>query len=107
MMGLAIDPPFATNRYIYTCFASTLGGANGDVRLVRWTVDANFTALTNRTDIVTGAPVNATGSSGATPAAARASTRRAACGWAPATPPRASVPQSPTLARRQGAQDQP
>jgi glucose/arabinose dehydrogenase len=64
MMGLAIDPAFTTNRFIYTCFASTLGGANGDVRLVRWTVDANFTALTNRTDIVTGAPVNATGELG-------------------------------------------
>ncbi len=64
MMGLAIDPAFATNRFIYTCFASTLGGPNGDVRLVRWTVDANFTALTNRTDIVTGAPLNASGELG-------------------------------------------
>ena len=57
-------PAFATNRYIYTCFASTLGGPNNDVRLVRWTVDANFTALTNRTDIVTGMPVNASGELG-------------------------------------------
>ena len=64
MMGLAIDPAFADNRFIYTCFASTLGGANGDVRLARWTVDANFTTLTNRTDIMTGAPVNATGELG-------------------------------------------
>ena len=64
MMGLAIDPAFSTNRYIYTCFASTLGGANGDVRLVRWTVDAGFTTLTNRVDIVTGAPVNAAGERG-------------------------------------------
>ena len=64
MMGLAVDPAFATNRYIYTCFASTLGGANNDVRLVRWAVNANFTTLTNRTDIVTGMPVNATGELG-------------------------------------------
>ena len=64
MMGLAVDPAFATNRYIYTCFASTLGGATNDVRLVRWVVDANFTTLTNRTDIVTGMPVNATGELG-------------------------------------------
>jgi len=64
MMGLAVDPAFATNRYIYTCFASTLGGVNNDVRLVRWLVDANFTTLTNRTDIVTGLPVNATGELG-------------------------------------------
>ena len=64
MMGLAIDPNFAGNRYIYTCFASTLGGANGDVRLARWTVNANFTGLSNRTDIMTGAPVNAAGELG-------------------------------------------
>ena len=63
-MGLAVDPAFATNRFIYTCFASTLGGANGDVRLARWTVNANFTTLTNRVDIVTGAPVNAVGQLG-------------------------------------------
>jgi glucose/arabinose dehydrogenase len=59
MLGLAVDVAFASNRYIYTCYASTLGnGGNGDVRLVRWTVNADFTALTNRTDIVTGMPLN-------------------------------------------------
>jgi glucose/arabinose dehydrogenase len=63
MMGLAIDPAFSTNRFIYTCFASTRGGPN-DVRVVRWTVDAGFTALTSRTDIVTGAPVNTSGELG-------------------------------------------
>ena len=30
MMGLTIDPEFATNRFIYTCFAST----DNDVRIV-------------------------------------------------------------------------
>ncbi len=64
MMGLAVDPNFATNRYIYVCLASTLGGPSNDVRLVRWTVDAGFTALTNRTNIFTGAPVNITGELG-------------------------------------------
>ena len=59
MMGLAVDSQFASNRYIYTCFASTLGTPD-DVRLVRWTVNSNFTALTNRTDIVTGMPLNTT-----------------------------------------------
>jgi aldose sugar dehydrogenase len=61
MMGLAIDPAFSTNRFIYTCFASTLGGTPGDVRLVRWRVNPDFTALTNRTDIVTGMPLHSTG----------------------------------------------
>jgi aldose sugar dehydrogenase len=64
MMGLAIDPAFAGNRYIYTCFASTLGGPNNDVRLARWKVNADFTALTDRTDIVTGVPVNTIGERG-------------------------------------------
>ena len=63
-MGLAIDPSFATNRYIYVCLASTLGGANNDVRLVRWTVDAGFTTLTNRTNIFVGGPVNISGELG-------------------------------------------
>jgi glucose/arabinose dehydrogenase len=64
MMGLAIDPDFAINRYIYTCLASTLGGPSNDVRVVRWKVNSGFTALTNRTDIVTGAPVNTEGELG-------------------------------------------
>jgi glucose/arabinose dehydrogenase len=57
MLGLAVDSQFSSNRYIYTCFASTLGTPD-DVRLVRWTVNADFSALTNRTDIVTGMPMN-------------------------------------------------
>jgi len=64
MLGLAVDPQFATNRYIYTCFASTLGGPNNDVRLARWTVDAGYTKLSNRVDIITGMPVNANGELG-------------------------------------------
>ncbi len=64
MLGLAVDPQFATNRYIYTCFASTLGGPNNDVRVARWKVNAGYTALTNRVDIVTGMPVNTIGQLG-------------------------------------------
>ncbi len=64
MMGLAVDPAFATNHYIYVCLASTLGGPSNDVRLVRWTVDPGFTTLTNRTNIFTGAPVNIAGELG-------------------------------------------
>jgi glucose/arabinose dehydrogenase len=61
MMGLAVDPAFATNRRIYTCFATQSGGVARDVRVVRWTVDAGYTALAGRTDILTGMPVNPTG----------------------------------------------
>ena len=64
MMGLAVDPEFASNRRIYTCFASTLGGSANDVRVARWTVDQGYTGLSNRTDILTGAPVNTSGQLG-------------------------------------------
>jgi glucose/arabinose dehydrogenase len=64
MMGLALDPKFAQNRLIYTCFASTLGGPNNDVRLVRWEVTPDYTGLFNRLDIITGLPVNASGQLG-------------------------------------------
>jgi glucose/arabinose dehydrogenase len=64
MMGMAIDPQFASNRLIYVCFASTLGGPSNDVRVVRFRVATNYTVLTERRDIVTGAPVNTTGELG-------------------------------------------
>ncbi len=64
MMGLAIDPKFAENRLLYTCFASTLGGPGNDVRLVRWEVSADYTTLFNRLDIITGLPVNTAGELG-------------------------------------------
>ncbi len=64
MMGLAVDPNFGTNRYIYVCLASTLAAPNEDVRLVRYTVDPGFTTVTDRTNIFTGAPVNSAGELG-------------------------------------------
>jgi glucose/arabinose dehydrogenase len=60
MMGLAVDPAFATNRRLYTCFLSDAGGGL-DVRVVRWQVNAASTALTGRADILTGIPANPTG----------------------------------------------
>jgi aldose sugar dehydrogenase len=64
LMGMAIDPQFASNRQIFVCLASTLGGPNDDVRLVRLRVNERYTALTDRKDIVTGAPVNVLGELG-------------------------------------------
>lgn len=55
LLGLAVDPLFATNRFIYTCFSSGLNGAN-DNRLVRWRLAADLTQLTDRNDLVTGLP---------------------------------------------------
>jgi glucose/arabinose dehydrogenase len=64
VMGLAIDPGFAANRRIYVCMTSDLPAGNDDVRVVRFRVNESYTALTNRTDIVTGLPVNTSGEAG-------------------------------------------
>lgn len=56
MMSVAVDPAFIYNRRIYTCFLSVRSGSP-DVRVARWRIDDSVTALTNRTDIVTGIPV--------------------------------------------------
>lgn len=55
LLGLAIDPQFSTNRFVYTCFSSNKSGTN-DNRLVRWTLSTNNDSLSSRTDIVTGMP---------------------------------------------------
>lgn len=51
MLGLTLDPDFATNRHLYTCFNTA-----SDVRLVRWTVNAETTALGDRVDLITNMP---------------------------------------------------
>ena len=55
LLGLAIDPEFSTNRFIYTCLTSNRGGTN-DNRVVRWRLADNGLSLEARTDIVTGLP---------------------------------------------------
>ncbi len=58
MMGLEVDPLFATNGYVYVCMASDLDGPN-DVRVVRFELDTPLgDSLISRTDIVTGMPHN-------------------------------------------------
>jgi glucose/arabinose dehydrogenase len=57
LMGLAVDPKFTANRFIYTCLNST----QGDVRVVRWRVADNLASVDGRADIVTGIPANASG----------------------------------------------
>lgn len=56
LMGLAVDPQFATNRYIYTCFNSLK-----DIRVARWTVNIEISGLTERADIITDIPRNVGG----------------------------------------------
>jgi glucose/arabinose dehydrogenase len=57
MMGIAVDPSFASNRRIYTCMVSTASGTR-DVRVSKWRVNTSYTTLSQRVDIVTGIPVN-------------------------------------------------
>ena len=57
MLGLAIDPNYSSNKFIYTCLDSTAS----DVRVVRWKMNSAGTGLTSRKDIVTGIPANPSG----------------------------------------------
>lgn len=55
LLGLAIDPEFATNRFVYACFSSNLPGTP-DNRVARWRLAADGLSLADRVDIVTGMP---------------------------------------------------
>lgn len=57
LMGLVVDPQFADNKYIYTCYNST----KDDIRVVRWRINEDMSALGLRKDIVTGMPQNPSG----------------------------------------------
>lgn len=57
MLGLAVDPEFITNHYIYTCY-----NTQNDIRVVRWQLRPDGYALGKRDkDIVTGIPTNSSG----------------------------------------------
>jgi aldose sugar dehydrogenase len=53
--GVAVDPNFATNRFIYVFSSSTMT-APGSNRVLRFTVNADMTKVADRTDIVTDIP---------------------------------------------------
>jgi glucose/arabinose dehydrogenase len=55
LLGLAVDPSFASNHYVYACYDTTV-----DVRVERFTVANNLAAgtLAPNSPIVTGLPVN-------------------------------------------------
>lgn len=53
MHGVAVDPEFASNRFVYVYMLSNLTSPASN-RVVRLTVDAGYTTVSNRTDIVTG-----------------------------------------------------
>jgi len=51
MLGVAVDPQFAANRSVYVYMASNPGNAPAN-RVVRLTVDAGYTTVGNRRDLV-------------------------------------------------------
>jgi aldose sugar dehydrogenase len=52
MSGVAIDPNFASNRFIYVYSASSMT-APGTNRVMRLTVNADFTKVADRNDLIT------------------------------------------------------
>jgi glucose/arabinose dehydrogenase len=69
MHGVALDPQFSSNRFIYVYMPSSAGPGMKANRVVRLVVGTNLTSVGNRIDIVTGIPLKtaatANGSSGA------------------------------------------
>jgi glucose/arabinose dehydrogenase len=53
MLGVALDPDFASNRRIYVFMASNLSTAPRTNRVVRLDVNAGYTSVSARTDIIT------------------------------------------------------
>ena len=67
MLGLEVDPDFASNGHVYVCMCSNAGGST-DVRLVRLTLSTpNADTLLERTDIMTGMPYSSGRHSGCRP----------------------------------------
>lgn len=66
MLGLAVDPDFANNRRIYTCYNWTNGSAR-DVRVAAWTVNGSVTTATRVGVIISGGPVSSGRHSGCRP----------------------------------------
>ena len=52
MLGVAVDPGFAENRFVYVYMASNLNNARAN-RVVRLTVNPGYTTVSERRDIVT------------------------------------------------------
>lgn len=57
LLDVALPPDFASNRQVYACYAYHVAGGSLGVRVVRWTVDAGWTRLDNKTAVVNGMPL--------------------------------------------------
>lgn len=56
MLGVAVDPEFATNRFIYVYMASNISINPRTNRVIRLTVNDDFTNVSDRLDIITDIP---------------------------------------------------
>ena len=56
LMGLAIDPDFATNHRIYTCQGWKLAGGGKDIRVIAWRLNDALTAAADPDLLVKGLP---------------------------------------------------
>jgi glucose/arabinose dehydrogenase len=69
MLGVTLDPQFATNRTLYVYMLSSITSAPRTNRVVRLVANAAFTTVSGRTDIITDIPfkesANAVGGAGA------------------------------------------
>ncbi|MFL6023674.1 MAG: PQQ-dependent sugar dehydrogenase [Marmoricola sp.] len=56
LMGLAVDPKFATNRRVYTCQGGTRADGSHDVRVLVWRMNYAYTAVGKIRTLVSGFP---------------------------------------------------
>ena len=56
LLGLEVDPNYASNRYVFLCMGSNALTTGTDVRVVRLTLNADATDIEARQDIVIGIP---------------------------------------------------
>lgn len=57
LLGMVADPGAATNQRFYTCQAVASGGAPLDVRVLRWRLTSDTTAVSDGAPVVTGLPL--------------------------------------------------
>jgi glucose/arabinose dehydrogenase len=58
LMGLEVDPEFATNHRIYTCQGGTTSGGGHDVRVIAWRLNAKATKATKVRQLIGGFPTS-------------------------------------------------
>lgn len=58
LMGLAVDPDFASNQRFYTCQGGTTRGGGHDVRVVAWTLNKAATRATHVRKLIGGFPTS-------------------------------------------------